>query len=55
MNSFKILYGIAFVCSIACLFFAYHHFQAGNNPRALINLIIGVVTGIANFKSLVED
>ena len=55
MKSFKILYGIAFACSIALLFFAYHHFQVGNNTRALINLVIGVVSGIANFKSLVED
>ena len=55
MKSFKILYGIAFACSIACLFFAYHYFQVGNNSRALINLVIGIVSGIGNFKGLVED
>jgi len=55
MKIFKIIYGIAFACSIACLFFAYHNFQAGSNTRALTYLVIGIVTGIANFKSLVED
>lgn len=55
MKSFKIMYGISFACSIALLVIAYSYFQEGNNPRALTYLILGVVTGIANFKSLVED
>ena len=55
MKKFKILYGIAFACSIACLFFAYHHLQDGNNQRALVYLVIGVISGIGNFKGLVED
>ena len=55
MNSFKILYGIAFACSIACLVFACSYFQEGNNLRALIHLLIGVVTGVANFKFLMEE
>lgn len=55
MKIFKIIYGIAFAGSIGCLFSAYHYFQDGNNSNALIYLVIGVVTGIVNFKSLVED
>ena len=55
MKSFKIIYGIAFAGNIGCLFAAYHYFQDGNNTHALIYLAIGVVTGIANFKGLVED
>lgn len=55
MNSFKIMYGISFACSIALLVIAYSYFQEGDNLRALIYLAIGVVTGIANFKSLMED
>lgn len=55
MKSFKILYGISFVCSIAMLFYAYHYFQVGNNSRALMSLVIGVVCGITNFKALIED
>ena len=55
MKKFKILYGIAFACSIAMMFYAYHYFQTGNNTRALMSLVIGVVCGIVNFKSLVED
>lgn len=55
MKIFKIIYGIAFAGSIGCLFSAYHYFQVGNNTNALTYLIIGVVTGIGNFKGFVED
>jgi len=55
MKNFKIICGLGFVCSIACLFYAYHYFQVGNNSRALMNLVIGVVCGIGNFKALVEE
>lgn len=55
MTIFKIIYGIAFAGSIGCLFTAYHYFQYGNNTNALLYLIIGVVTGIVNFKALAEE
>ena len=55
MKSFKIIYGMGLACSIACLFYAYHYFQVCNNSRALMNLVIGIVCGIGNFKALVEE
>ena len=55
MNGFKILYGIGFVCSIGCLFYAYRHFQDGNSTRALVFLVNGIVCGIVNFKALMKE
>lgn len=52
MKIFKIIHGMGLACSIACLFYAYHYFQIGNNTRALTSLVIGVVCGIENFKAL---
>lgn len=55
MKSFKIIYGLGFASSIGMLFCAYLYFQDGNNPRALMSLVIGVVCGIVNFIALVEE
>ncbi len=55
MKKVKIICGLGFACSIVMLFYAYHYFQVGNNTRALMNLVIGIVCGIGNFKGLVED
>ncbi len=55
MKKFKIICGLGFACSIAMLFYAYYYFQVGNNLRALMSLVIGVVCGIGNFKVLMED
>ena len=55
MKSFKLIYGLGFASSIAMLFYAYYYFQVGNNHRALMSLVIGVVCAIGNFKGLVEE